>query len=161
MCAEAVARIAELYAAEEEARGKPPDERIRIRQDEARIVSEAFRSRMKTQLLRISTKSDPAAAIRYALARLPELEVYLSNGRLEIENNAAERGIRGPTLGRKNSMFLGSEGGGATAAVAYTLIETAKLNDIDPQAWLSEVLTRVGTHPDSQIDHLLPWNHKA
>jgi transposase len=161
IAAEAVARIAELYAIEDEARGRPPDERARIREAKARPVFEALSCWLQGQLQRVSAKSDLAGAIRYALTRLPRLEVYLSDGRLEIDNNAAERSIRGLAIGRKNWLFAGSEAGGQTAAVAYTLIETAKLNAIDPQAWLTDVLGRIADHPQKQIEQLLPWAWRA
>lgn len=157
IAAEAVARIAELYGIEDEARGRPPDERARIRQAKARPVFEALSGWLQNQLQRVSAKSDLAGAIRYALTRLPRLDVYLSDGRLEIDNNAAERAIRGLAVGRKNWLFAGSEAGGQTAAVAYTLIETAKLNAIDPQAWLTDILGRIADHPQKQIEQLLPW----
>lgn len=155
--AEAVARIAQLYAIEDEARGQPPDRRAAIRQTKARPVFDDLAAWLRVQLQKISAKSDLAKAIRYALTRLPRLEIYLSNGRLEIDNNAAERSIRRLAIGRKNWLFAGSEGGGQTAAVAYTLIETAKLNAVDPQAWLADVISRIAEHPISRIDDLLPW----
>ena len=157
IAAEAVARIAELYAIEDEARGRPPDERARIREAKAQPVFVALSGWLQGQLARVSAKSDLAGAIRYALTRLPRLETYLSDGRLEIDNNAAERAIRGLAIGRKNWLFAGSEAGGETAAIAYTLIETAKLNAVDPQAWLANVIGRIADHPHKQIDQLLPW----
>ena len=120
-----------------------------------------FISWLQSQLPKISGKSDLAKAIRYALSRLRRMEVYLDNGILEIDNNAAERGMRGLAIGRKNWLFAGSEGGGHAAAIAYTLIETAKLNDVDPQAWLTHVLSRIADHKINRIDELLPWNCKA
>lgn len=156
--AEAVARIAQLYTIEDEARGQPPDRRAAIRQAKSRPVFDDLVVWLRVQLQKLSTKSDLAKAIRYALTRLPKLEVYLSDGHLEIDNNAAERAIRGLAVGRKNWLFAGSEGGGQTAAIAYTLIETAKLNAVDPQAWLADVLSRIADHPSNRIDGLLPWN---
>nr|WP_147373320.1 IS66 family transposase [Henriciella mobilis] len=158
---EAVARIAALYAVEAEARGQPPDTRVEIRQAKARPVFDDLISWLQSELPKISGKSDLAKAIRYALTRMPRLEVYLSNGHLEIDNNAAERGMRGLAIGRKNWLFAGSEGGGHAAAIAYTLIETARLNDVDPQAWLCDVLSRIADHKITQIHELLPWNWKA
>ena len=114
---------------------------------------------MEAKIAINSPKGSLAKAIRYALTRLPKLEVYLYDGRLEIDNNTAERAIRGLAVGRKNWLFAGSEGGGQTAAIAYTLIETAKLNAVDPQAWLAEVIDRIADHPANRIDDLLPWNH--
>jgi hypothetical protein len=161
VASEAVKRIADLYAVEAEVRGQPPDARAQIRKKKARPVFDNLISWLQSELPKISGKSNLAKAIRYALTRLPRLEVYLSNGNIEIDNNAAERGMRGLAIGRKNWMFAGSEGGGHAAAVAYTLIETAKLNHIDPQAWLTEVLSRIADHKINRIDELLPWNFKA
>lgn len=157
---ESLTRIAQLYAVEAEARGKPPDERAAIRQAKARPVFEDLVRWLQSELLKISGKSDLAKAVRYALGRLPHLEVYLSNGHLEIDNNAAERGMRGMAVGRKNWLFAGSEGGGNNAAIAYTLIETAKLNDTDPQAWLTNVLSRIADHPINRVAELAPWNFR-
>lgn len=157
---EALTRIAQLYAVEAEARGKPPDERAAIRQAKAKPVFEDLVRWLSSQIQVIPGKSDLAKAIRYALGRLPHLEVYLSNGKLEIDNNAAERGMRGMAIGRKNWLFAGSEGGGNNAAIAYTLIETAKLNDTDPQAWLTSVLTQIADHPNNRVIELAPWNFR-
>ena len=105
-----------------------------------------------------SGKSPLAGAIRYALTRLPRLRPYLEHGHLEIDNNAAERAIRGIALGRKNYLFVGSPAGGKAAAIAYTLIETAKLNDVDPQGWLADTLARIPDCKITKVDDLLPWN---
>ncbi len=157
IAAEALTRIAALYAVETEIRGQPPDTRAAVRQAKARPVFDDLITWLQSELPKISGKSDLAKAIRYALTRLPRLEVYLSNGHLEIDNNAAERGMRGLAIGRKNWMFAGSEGGGHNAAIAYTLIETAKLNDVDPQAWLTNVLSRIADHPITRVAELAPW----
>ncbi len=161
IAAEALTRIAALYAVEAEVRGQPPDMRAAVRQAKARPVFEDLIAWLQSELPKISGKSDLAKAIRYALTRLPRLEVYLSNGHLEIDNNAAERGMRRLAIGRKNWMFAGSEGGGHNAAIAYTLIETAKLNTVDPQAWLTNVLARIADHPISRVVDLAPWNFKS
>ena len=113
------------------------------------------------QLPKISGKSELAKAIRYALSRLPKLRPYLDHGFLEIDNNPAERSMRCVALGRKNYLFMGSEGGGKSAAIAYTLIESAKLNGVDPQAWLTDVLSRIADHKINRIDELLPWRYAA
>jgi hypothetical protein len=160
IAAEALTRIAALYAVETEIRGQPPDTRAAVRQAKARPVFDDLITWLQSELPKISGKSDLAKAIRYALTRLPRLEVYLSNGHLEIDNNAAERGMRGLAIGRKNWMFAGSEGGGHNAAIAYTLIETAKLNDVDPQAWLTNVLSRIADHPINRVAELAPWNFR-
>ena len=109
------------------------------------------------QLTRISGKSSLAAAIRYALTRMERMRPYLDHGILELDNNTAERGMRAIALGRKNYLFVGSEAGGKAAAIAYTLIETAKLNGVDPQAWLADTLARLPDHKITRIDELLPW----
>ena len=116
---------------------------------------------MEAQLRRISGKSELAKAIRYALGRMPKMRAYLDHGHLELDNNTAERAMRPVALGRKNYLFVGSEGGGKAAAVAYTVIETAKLNGVDPQAWLTWVLDRISDHPINRVDELLPWNYIA
>lgn len=155
---EAIRRIAELYAVETEARGSPPDERVRLRQARSRPVLDDLEAWLAEQLRRISGKSPLAGAIRYALTRIERLRPYLGHGCLELDNNCAERAMRGVALGRKNWLFAGSEGGGRAAAVAYTLIETAKLNGVDPRAWLTDVLDRIADHKINRIDELLPWN---
>ena len=98
-----------------------------------------------------------SAAIRYALARMERMRPYLANGALELDNNAAERGMRAIALGRKNYLFVGSEAGGKAAAIAYTLIETAKLSDVDPHAWLADTLARIPDYTITKVDELLPW----
>jgi hypothetical protein len=110
------------------------------------------------QLTTISGKSPLAAAIRYALTRMDRLRPYLDHGILELDNNAAERGMRAIALGRKNYLFVGSEAGGKAAAIAYTLIETAKLNAVDPHAWLADTLARIPDYKITKVDDLLPWH---
>jgi len=155
---EAIRRIAELYAFEAEARGRPPDERARIRQAKAKPILDDLAAWLAEQLNRISGKTPLAAAIRYALTRIKRLRPYLDNGILELDNNTAERAMRGVAVGRKNYLFMGSERGGKAAAIAYTLIETAKLNGVDPQAWLTETLARIADHKINRINDLLPWH---
>jgi len=113
---------------------------------------------LNTRLHDISGKSPLAAAIRYALSRMAHLRPYLDHGILEIDNNTAERGMHAIALGRKNYLFVGSEAGGKAAAIAYTLIETAKPNGVDPHAWLADTLARIQDHKINRIDDLLPWN---
>ena len=110
------------------------------------------------QLKLIPGRSELAGAIRYARSRWDALTRYLGDGRLEISNNAAENAIRPLKLGAKNWLFLGSNAGGERAAIFYTLIRTARLNGLEPEAYLREVLTRVGEHPINRLDELLPWN---
>ncbi len=111
------------------------------------------------QLTQISGKTPLAGAIRYAITRLKPRRPYLDHGSLELDNNTAERAMRGIAVGRKNWLFARSEGGGRSAAIAYTLIETAKLNGVDPQAWLTDVLGRIADHKITRIDELLRWRY--
>ena len=158
---EALERIAALYAIEEEARGQPPDERRQLRQTRARPLLQSLHEWFEVSLTKLSRKSDTTAAIRYALTLWPALTRYCDDGRLEIDNNAAERSLRAVTLGRKNYLFAGSDSGGERAAVIYSLIGTAKLNGLNPEAYLREVLTRIADHPICRIEELLPWNLDA
>ena len=158
---EAVARIRKLYDVEKLARFKTPDERVALRQKHAKPIFDDLESWLMEQLAKISKKTPLAKAIKYALARLPKARPYLEYGFLELDNNTAEGAIRPVTLGRKNYLFMGSEAGGHSAAIAYTLIETAKMNKVNPEAWLAWVLTKIQDHPVSRIDELLPWAYKA
>ena len=158
---EAIRRIALLYAVEKDVRGKSPVERVTLREAKAKPVFDDLEVWLHAQLPKISGKSPLAQAIRYALNRLPKSRPYLENGFLESDNNAAERGMRPIALGRKNYLFMGSEGGGKSAAIAYTLIETAKLNKVDPQAWLTWVLGQIADHKITRLDELMPWNYAA
>ncbi len=112
-------------------------------------------------MAKVSGKSSLAGAFRYAASRWTALTRYVDDGRLEMSNNAAERAIRPLALGRKNYLFAGSDEGGRRAAVIYTLIETARLNDIDPEAWLADVISRIADHPINRVDELLPWKWSA
>jgi transposase len=158
---EAIKRIAGLYAVEKDGRGQPPDERVRLRQARAKPIVDDLESWLHAQLPKISGKSELAKASRHALARMRKLRPYLDQGCLEADNNWAERALKPVALGRKNFLFVGSEGGGKSAAIAYTLIESAKLNGIDPQAWLTEVLGRIADHKITRINELLPWRYAA
>jgi transposase len=158
---EAITRIAQLYAVEKEIRGSPPDERARIRQEKAAPVFDDLERWLPKQLSTISGKTPLATAIRYASGRLKRLRPYLTNGTLSADNNAAERAMRCVALGRKNHLFVGSPAGGRAAAVAYTLIETAKLNGVDPQAWLADTLARLPDHKINRVDEFLPWRWTA
>ncbi len=157
---EAVERIAALYAVEAEARGHTPEERVRIRQAKAKHLLNDLETWLARQSPNIPARTPLAGAIRYARARLARLRPWLDNGTLELDNNTAERAIRGIALGRKNRFFVGSEAGGATAATAYTLIETAKLNGIDPRAWIADTLNRIQDYKTNRIRELMPWNWK-
>jgi transposase len=154
---EALEQIAALFAIEAAIRARAPDDRVAARQEHARPRLDGLRTFLDTSLARISGKSSLAQAIRYTLSRWTALTRYLADGRLEISNNAAERGIRPLALGRKNYLFCGSDAGGQRAACLYTIIETAKMNGINPEAYLADVLARIADHPIRQIDALLPW----
>ena len=156
---EAIKRITLLYKVEKEACGKPPKERAALRQKKAKRVFDDLEVWLEAQLRRISGKSELAKAISYALGRMPKMRAYLDHGFLELDNNSAKRGMRRVALGTKNYLFVGSEGGGKAAAIAYTLIETAKLNSIDPQAWLTWVLQRLPDHKINRLEGLTPWRY--
>jgi len=160
VAAEALKRIAELYQIEDRMRGEPPDKRRDIRQTYAKPLLQDLESWLTQQLTKISGKTPLAGAIRYALSRMKRLTPYLEHGFLELDNNTAERSIRPIAIGRKNYLFMGSDRGGKSAAIAYTLIGTAKLCGIDPQAWLTDVLSRIADHKINRINDLLPWNYK-
>ncbi len=154
---EAIGRIGQLYAVEKEARGSPPDRRTELRKAHAAPVFDDLQRWLAMRLTEISGKSPLAAAIRYALTRMDRLRPYLDHGILELDNNTAERGMRAIALGRKNYLFVGSEAGGNAAAIAYTLIETAKLNAVDPHAWLADTLARIPDYKITKVDDLMPW----
>jgi len=158
---EALHRIGELYAIEESIRGKPPDERRAARQLQAKPLLDDLERWLHTALATLSRKSDTAAAILYALKLWPALTRYADDGRIEIDNSAAERALRGVALGRRNFLFAGADSGGERAAAMYGLIGTAKLNGIDPEAWLRHVLTHIADHPVNRVDDFLPWNCAA
>lgn len=158
---EALRRIGELYAIEEAIRGKPPDDRRAERQARARPLLDDLERWLQATLATLSRKSDTAAAILYALKLWPALTRYADDGRIEIDNSAAERALRGVALGRRNFLFAGADSGGERAAAMYGLIGTARLNGIDPEAWLRHVLTHIADHPVNRVDEFLPWNCAA
>lgn len=157
---EALERIAALFGIEKAIAGKEPAERLAVRQDKSLPLLAELKGFFEETLLKISGKSSLAGAIRYALTRWDALLRYTTDGRLEMTNNAAERAIRPLALGRKNWLFAGSDTGGERAAMMYSVIQTAKLNGLDPEAYLRDILGRIADHPIKQIDELLPWNWK-
>ena len=161
IAAEALDRIGALYGIEANIRGKSPDERQRCREQQSLPLLAGLKAWLEAALPKLSGKSDLAAAMRYALNRWDALTRYAHDGRIEIDNNAAERSIRGIALGRKNYLFAGSDKGGERAAAIYSLIETAKLNGLNPEAYLRDVLARIADHKINRIAELLPWNWSA
>jgi transposase len=160
IASEALERIKALYAIEAEIRGQDPEARLAARQERTRPLVEDLEPWLRARLETISQKTKLAEAIRYGLSRWAGLTLFLDDGRVEIDNNTVERAIRPLALTRKNALFAGSDGGAEHWAILASLIETAKLNDIDPQAYITDVITRiVGGHPQSQIDELMPWNN--
>ena len=155
---EAIERIGQLYAIESEIRSRSAEERQQVRHARAGPLVIALQGWFKTTLTRVSRKSEIAAAIGYALARWPALVRYCDDGQIEIDNNAAERALRAVALGRKNYLFAGSDRGGERAAAIYSLLGSAKLNGLDPEACLTHVLARIPDHPVNRIAELLPWN---
>jgi transposase len=159
---EALARIAELYGLEAEMRGRPADERRTVRSQRAQPVVDDLKIWFETKLALVSQKSTVAEAIRYALSRWGGLCRFLDDGHIEIDSNVVERAIRPLALNRKNALFAGSDGGGEHWAIHASLIETCKLNGVDPQAYLADILARlVEGHPINRLDELLPWNWAA
>jgi transposase len=140
---------------------KHTEERRAVRQSRSAPLLVDLRAYLETSLGRISRKSELSKAIRYSLNRWEALCRFTDDGRLEMSNNAAERAIRPLTLGRRNWTFLGSDTGGDRAAIFFTLIQTCRLNGVNPEAWLADLIGRIGDHPMSRLDELLPWNWKA
>jgi len=163
LAAEALRRIAALYAIEADIRGKPAEERRLVRLQQSRPVVEAMHAWLNEQLGRISGRSTLAQAIRYALNHWKGLILFLDDGRLELDTNTVERAMRPVALGRKNALFAGADSGGRHWAIVATLIQTAKLNGLDPLAWLTDVLERIvsGRTKRRELDTLLPWNWAA
>ena len=154
-------RIDALFAIEREINGLSPAERLDVRQARSTpLVAELETWMLKTRD-KLSRGHDLAKAFSYMLRRWPSFTRFLDDGRICLSNNAAERALRGVALGRKAWLFCGSDRGGQRAAVLYSLIVTAKLNDVDPQAWLADVLARIAGHPAQELDELLPWNWRA
>jgi transposase len=160
MALEAVCRIDALFDIEREINGKPAAERLVVRQTLSALLVAELADWMAAARVRLSPHDDASKAMNYMLKRWPAFTRFLDDGRICLTNNAAERALRGIALGRKSWLFAGSDRGGQRAAKMYSLIVTAKLNDIDPQAWLADVLARIADHPAHRLEELLPWNWK-
>ena len=155
---EVVRRIDTLFEIERSINGKSAQERLEVRQNLSRPVVEDLHVYVQEQLAKLARAHDLAKAFNYILKRWASFTLFLEDGRVCLSNNAAERGLRGIALGRKSWLFCGSDRGGRRAASMYSLIVSAKMNGVDPQAWLADVLARIATHPVHRIDELLPWN---
>jgi transposase len=155
---EVVRRIDALFAIERSINGKSAKERLAVRQTSSRPLVDALESYMHEQVAKLSRGHDLAKSMQYMLKRWSAFTLFLEDGRVCLSNNAAERGLRGIALGRKSWLFCGSDRGGERAAAMYSLIVTAKMNGVDPQTWLADVLTRIAAHPAHRLDELLPWN---
>ena len=155
---EVVRRIDALFMIERSINGQSPEERIAVRRTESRPLVDDLKVYMREQAAKLSRGHDLVKAIQYMLNRWPAFTLFLDNGRVCMSNNAAERGLRGVALGRKSWLFCGSDRGGRRAAAMYSLIVSAKMNGVDPQAWLADVLARIAGHPAHRLDELLPWN---
>jgi len=158
---EMVRRIDALFEIERTINRKAADERRGVRQLKSKPLIDALEAWMREERAKLSRGNDLAKTMDYMLKRWPAFTRFLDDGRVCLSNNAAERGLRGIALGRKSWLFAGSDRGGMRAAAMYSLIVTAKMNDIDPQAWLADVLARIAEHPASRLDELLPWNWKS
>src|SRR6266702_3191857 len=158
---EAVERIDALFAVEREINGMTPQQRVCVRNERSRPLVIELETWFRLRRAKLSGKSETAKAIDYSLKRWAVFTRFLDDGRLCMSNNAAERELRAVAVGRKNWTFAGSDEGGRRAAAIYSLIASAKLNDIDPQAWLADVLTRLPDHPAKRVHELLPWNWRS
>jgi transposase len=155
---ETVRRMDALFDIERQINGQDAARRKAVRQELSAPLATELEAWIRQERARLSRHNDVAQAMDYMLKRWPAFTRFLNNGRICLSNNAAERALRGIALGRRAWLFAGSDRGGDRAAFMYSLIVTAKMNDIDPQAWLADVLRRIADHPASRLDELLPWN---
>ena len=155
---EVVRRIDQLFEIERAINGQSPENRRAVRQELSAPLVANLKAWMREKRAKLSRSNDVAKAMDYMLKRWIAFTRFLNDGRICLSNNAAERGVRGIALGRKSWLFCGADRGGERAAVMYSLIVTAKMNDIDPQAWLADVLARIAEHPVQRLDELLPWS---
>jgi transposase len=160
LAVEGVRRIDAVFDAERPLNGLSEDERLNRRMQTVAPLVADLESWMREQRAKLSKHNDLAKAIDYMRTRWSAFTRFLHDGRICMTNNAAERALRAVAVGRKNWLFTGSDRGGERAAAIYTLIGTAKLNDVNPEAWLADVIARISDHPASRLDELLPWNWK-
>ena len=158
IAAEAVRRIDRLFAVERDVAGLSAEARLAVRRERSTPILADLEPWLRQQRDRLSRKSEVGKAVAYATRRWEALTRFMTDGRICLTNNAAERALRGVAVGRRNWTFAGSDRGGERAAAVYTLIESAKLNGVDPQAWLADVLARIADHPAKRIGDLLPWH---
>jgi transposase len=160
LAVEAVKRIDAIFDIEREINGRSVEERLAVRRERIAPLVVDLEAWMQAQRAKLSRHSDVGKAMDYMLKRWDTFTRFLADGRICLTNNAAERALRGIALGRKSWLFAGSDRGGERAAVMYTLIQTARLNGVDPQAWLADVLARINDHIIHRLEELLPWNWK-
>src|SRR5438128_7441705 len=160
LAVEAVRRVDEIFAVEREINGVGSEQRHAVRQERIKLLVTALEGWMRIERARLSRHADTAKAIDYMLRRWPSFTPFLDDRRICLTHNAAERALRGIALGRRAWLFAGSDRGGERAAAMFTLLETAKLNNVDPQAWLADVLCRINDHPAARLQELLPWHWK-
>ena len=161
VAAEAVVRIGELFTIERDIKGAPPDARRCVRQQLASPKLATLRPWLEAKMRGLSSDSALAKACRYPLNRWAAMIRYCDDGLLEISNNLVENALRGVALGRRNWMFVGSPKGGDASALFYSLVESCRLNGVEPEAWFTDIIARIGNHPINRIDELLPWNWQA
>ena len=161
LAVEAVKRIDAIFDIEREINGRSIDERIAMRRERVAPLVFDLEAWMRAHRAKLSRHNDVGRAMDYMLKRWATFTRFLDDGRICLTNNAAERALRGIALGRKSWLFAGSDRGGERAAIMYTLIQTARLNDVDPQAWLADVLARINDHNIHRLEELLPWNWKS
>ena len=158
LAVEAVRRIDAIFAIERDINAIPPDQRRTARTEQSAALVKELEAWMRQTRVKLARQNDLGRAMDYMLKRMPSFTRFLDDGRICLTNNAAERALRGIAVGRKAWLFAGSDRGGERAAAVYSLIVTARLNDVDPRAWLADALARIGDHPASRLDELLPWN---
>jgi hypothetical protein len=161
LAVEAVKRIDAIFDIEREINGRSIAERLAARRERVAPLVADLEAWMQAHRGKLSRHSDVGKAMDYMLKRWDTFSRFLQDGRICLTNNAAERALRGIALGRKSWLFAGSDRGGERAAVMYTLIQTARLNGVDPQAWLADVLARINDHNIHKLEQLLPWNWKT